>query len=179
MPAALLAAAVCPEVRHAVQAAASPAEVLTRVNRHVCNSGFDARFVTMILAELDTQQHRITIANAGHELPLIRHANGSVEQLDIPGSGMPLGIAADTVYESTLLELKPGEVVIFNTDGLIDARDRKGSRFGIERVLKILSSAPGNASLAGEALLEAVMVHSEGVAPFDDLTLVCIGRETN
>src|SRR5262249_400644 len=61
LPAALLSAAVCPEVRHAVQGAASPADVLTRVNRHVCNGEFDSRFVTMILAELDAQQHRVTL----------------------------------------------------------------------------------------------------------------------
>ena len=94
------------------------------------------------------------------------------------GAGMPLGIDSDCIYESTVIELLPGEVVVFHTDGLIDARDRQGSRFGIDRAMQALSAAPALASLAGEALLEVVMRHSEGVAPFDDLTLVCIGRET-
>ncbi len=95
MPAALLAAAVCPEVRHAVRAGASPAEVLTRVNRHVWQGGFDARFVTMILAELDPQRHRLTFASAGHEPPLIRREDGRVERLELPGSGFPLGVMPD------------------------------------------------------------------------------------
>ena len=72
MPAALLSAAVCPEVRHAVRSGGSPAEVLTLVNRHVCDVRCDTRFVTMIVAQLDPQRDRITIANAGHERPLIR-----------------------------------------------------------------------------------------------------------
>jgi serine phosphatase RsbU (regulator of sigma subunit) len=177
MPAALLSAAVCPELRHAVRGGAAPAEVLSRVNRHVCEGGFDAHFVTMILAELDPQRHRITLANAGHEAPLIRHADGSIARVEIPGSGLPLGIAADTAYAPTSLNLEPGDVLVLHSDGLIDARDRHRCRFGAERVVQTLSRAPAVASLAGEALLEAVMLHSEGMAPFDDLTIVCIGRD--
>ncbi len=178
MPAALLSAAVCPEVRHAVRGGDSPAEVLTRVNRHVCDVGFDTHFVTMILAQLDPQRHRITLASAGHELPLIRRASGSVERLELPGSGLPLGVCADTVYAPTLLELAPGDVVILHSDGLNAAYNRHECPFSAQRVMATLSHAPAGASLAGEALLEAVILHSEGISPRDDLTIVCIGRET-
>ncbi len=179
MPAALMSAAVCPEVRHAVRGGGSPAEVLTRVNRHVCNGGIDSRFVTMILAELDTQRHRITLANAGHEAPLIRRASGIVERLEMPGSGLPLGIVADQAYAPISLDLEPGEILVLHSDGLNDARDPQRCSFGATRVAQTLSGAPAVASLAGEALLGAVMLHSEGAAPYDDLTIVCIGRETN
>ncbi len=179
MPAALLSAAVCPEVRHAVRLGGSPAEVLTRVNRHVFSGGFDSRFVTMILAQLDPQRHQVTLASAGHELPLIRRANGSVEQLELPGSGLPLGVVADEAYSPTSLEIEPGDVVVLNSDGLKGAQDRQGRSFGARRVLETLSRAPAVASLAGEALLDAVTLHSEGVAPFDDLTIVCIGRDSS
>jgi len=178
IPAALLSAAVCPEVRHAVRGGGSPAEVLTRVNRHVCNGGFNSRFVTMILAQLDPQRHRITLASAGHELPLIRRANGSVEQLELPGSGLPLGVVADQAYSPTSLELEPGDVLVLNSDGLKDAQDRNRRSFGAKRIVQTLSDAPAVASLAGEALLEAVTLYSEGSAPFDDLTIVCIGRDS-
>jgi phosphoserine phosphatase RsbU/P len=178
MPAALLAAAVCPEIRHAIRAGASPADVLARVNRHVCDGGFDTRFVTMILAELDPQQHQITLANAGNERPLIRRASGIVERLEMPGSGLPLGIAADAVYAPASVALEPGDVLVLHSDGLNDAHNRQRSKFGAERVAQTLSRAPAVASLAGETLLEAVMLHSEGVAPFDDLTIVCIGRDS-
>jgi serine phosphatase RsbU (regulator of sigma subunit) len=177
VPAALLSAAVCPEIRHAVRGGASPAEVLTRVNRSVFDGGFDTRFVTMIFAELDPRRHRLTLANAGHERPLIRRANGDVERLELPGSGMPLGIIADAVYAPTSLTLEPGELLVLHSDGLDDACDRHRKRFGAEQVVKTLSDAPASASLAGEALLEAVMRHASGIAPFDDLTIVCLGRE--
>ena len=95
----------------------------------------------------------------------------------LPGTGLPLGVAADTAYEPTSLELEPGDVLVLHSDGLIDVRDRQHCRFGAERVVQTLSGAASIASLAGETLLDAVMTHSEGVALFDDLTIVCIGRE--
>jgi phosphoserine phosphatase RsbU/P len=149
MPAALLSAAVCPEIRHTVRAGASPAEVLSRVNRHVFDAGFDTRFVTMILARLDPRRHRLTLANAGHEVPLIRRADGTVERLELPGSGMPLGVVADAAYSPTTLDLGPGEVVVLHSDGLDDAHDRRRRRFGHERVVQTLSEAPAGVSLAG------------------------------
>ena len=177
MPAALLSAAVCPEIRHAVRSGASPADVLMRVNRHICEGGFDTRFVTMVLAELDPRRHQVTLAIAGHEPPLIRLPDGSVESLELPGSGMPLGIDSVEAYSATTLELEPGDVLVLHSDGLIDARDRNRSRFGMERLTRTVSEIAGGAPLVGEALLEAVAKHSDGVAPFDDLTVVCLGRE--
>jgi serine phosphatase RsbU (regulator of sigma subunit) len=177
MPAALLAAAVCPEIRHAARGGAAPAEVLSRVNRHVCEGGFDSRFVTMILVELDPKQHRLTLANAAHERPLVRKANGTVERLELGGTGLALGILAHEAYKPATLQLDSGEVLVLHSDGLTDARDRQGNPFGLERVMQVLSHAPAVASLVGEALLEAVRLHSDGVAPFDDLTIVCVGRD--
>jgi serine phosphatase RsbU (regulator of sigma subunit) len=178
MPAALLSAAVCPEVRHAVRGGGSVGDVLTSVNRYIHHGGFDSRFVTMVLAELDAQRHRVTLARAGHEIPLIRRANGSVEQLEMPGSGLPLGVVADEVYSPTSFDLDPGDILVLHSDGLKDARSRQRRLFGAKRLVQTLSRAPAVAALAGEALLEAIIRHSEGVAPFDDLTIVCIGRDS-
>jgi serine phosphatase RsbU (regulator of sigma subunit) len=178
MPAALLSAAVRPEVRHAARGGASVADVLTYVNRYICNGGFDSRFVTMIVAELDPRRHRIDLASAGHEIPLIRRANGSFEQLELPGSGLPLGVRAEGGYSATAIELEPGDILVLYTDGLKDARDRQRREFGVKRILQTLSRATSVAAHAGEALLEAVMRHSKGVRLFDDLTIVCIGRES-
>jgi phosphoserine phosphatase RsbU/P len=177
MPAALLSAAVCPEIRHAARQERSPADVLRRVNRYVYDACLDGRFVTMILADLNPQTHRLTLANAGHELPLIRRASGVVERLELPGSGLPLGVLADTVYAPTIVDLKPGEVVVLHSDGLPDSHDPARQRFGADRVSQTLAGALEGVSLAGEALLDAVMQHVDNRAPFDDLTIVCFGRE--
>ncbi len=177
MPAALLSAAVCPEIRHAVRSGASAVEVLTKVNRHVCDGGFDCRFVTMILAELDPRNHRVTLAKAGHECPWIRRADGRVEQLELPGSGLPLGVLPTATYTPTSIDIRPGEVLVLQSDGLTDAQNPQMQRFGAERVERTLSKAKGGASVAGEALLEAVVHHAGRREPFDDLTIVCLSRE--
>ena len=116
----------------------------------------------MILAELDPRTHRLTFANAGHERPLIRRADGTVERLELPGSGLPLGVLADAAYAPTTIELEPGEVVVLHSDGLSDALDQQRRRFGPERIVQTLSNAPAGVSLASEALLEAVMQHADG-----------------
>ena len=84
----------------------------------------------MILAELDPRTHRLTFANAGHERPLIRRADGTVERLELPGSGLPLGVVADAAYAPTTIELEPGELVVLHSDGLSDALDQQRRRSG-------------------------------------------------
>ncbi len=177
LPAALMSAAISPEVRHPVWAGASPADVLTRVNRRVSGGRLEGRFVTLILAELDPRTHTLTFANAGHELPLLRRADGSVETLQLPESGMPVGVEPDTAYRQTIRTLQPGELIVLHSDGLGDALNVAGKRFGLDAVAATLSKAPPGASAAGDALLEAVTEHAKGRNPFDDLTIVCIGRD--
>ncbi len=177
MPAALFSAAISPEVRHAVWNGAPPAEVLRRVNRYVCECGFDHRFVTMVLGELDPRTNRLTLANAGHEWPILCRTDGTIEHLDLPGSGPPLGVSPDNVYESFTIALQPGEVVVLHTDGLGDAIDGDHERFGLEGIVRVLKNAPRDVCLAGGALFEAVNEHSRGRMPFDDLTIVCFGRD--
>ena len=92
MPAALMMAGICPEVRHLVRAGVAPHEVLTKVNRQVCDAEFDCRFVTLVLTELDPRSHRLTVANAGHPFPLIRRSGGAIEEAGRDESGTPLGI---------------------------------------------------------------------------------------
>ena len=85
-------AGICPEVRHLVREGVAPHEVLTRVNRSVCDHGIECRFVTLVLAEIDPRSHRLTISNAGHPLPLIRRADGTIEEVGEEASGVPLGV---------------------------------------------------------------------------------------
>lgn len=178
MPAALLSAAVSPEVRHAVWAGEGPAEVLLRVNQFLCEGRLEARFVTMVLAEIDPLSHKLTLASAGHEHPLVRRTDGSVVSLQIPGTGPPLGVDSSAAYQSFSMPLLPGEVIVLHTDGLSDSQDTAGVRFGTERVARTVGTGPTGVSNVGETLLAAVTEHARNRSPFDDLTIVCFGRES-
>ena len=177
MPAALLMASICPEVRHLARAGVDPHEVLARVNRHVYDAVVEGMFVTLALAELDTRGHRMRVFNAGHMDPLVRRAGGRVEAVGRVGSGPPLGADPDSVYGADIVSLEPGDVVILYTDGVTEAMDRDGRMFGEVGLLRAVASAPEGIAQVGEAIVAAVRGHAVGRSQYDDITLVCFGRD--
>ncbi len=74
MPAALLVAGICPEVRHLTRRGVGAGEVMAQVNRNLCDRGVGGRFVTMVMAEIDPKTHLMSVVNAGHMDPLVRRA---------------------------------------------------------------------------------------------------------
>lgn len=176
MPAALLMASICPEVRHLVRAGVRLPEVLARVNRHVCESGIDARFVTMVMAEIDRISHRITIVDAGHTVPLIRRMGGRVEQVVSEGKGSPLGVLEDEEYGSIVVSLGVGDVVVLYSDGVTEAVDGAGVPYGTARLVEAIKGATGGVESVGETILESVREHTAAISQYDDITIVCFGR---
>jgi serine phosphatase RsbU (regulator of sigma subunit) len=176
MPAALMMAGICPEVRHLVREGVAPHEVLNRVNRHVLDRGVDDLFVTLALTVIDPRSHRLAVANAGHPVPLIRRSGGAIEEVGCEESGTPLGVARDAAYGSITVGLEPGDVVVLYTDGATDALDRLGQRFGEVRFQRALAEAPDGAAAVGEAIFATVHDHAAGRSQFDDITVVCFGR---
>jgi len=176
MPAALLAANVCPEVRHLVGSGVSPQEVLGHVNRRVFDAGVEAIFVTMILIELDPDSHSLTVVNAGHATPLLRRITGEVVPIAEQGARLPLGVAAQTVYQPVTVHLQPGELIVVYTDGVTEGVDRSRRPFGEKRLRQTLAAAAPQVAQAGEALLAAIVDHASGRSPYDDVTIVSFGR---
>jgi phosphoserine phosphatase RsbU/P len=178
MPAALMMAGICPEVRHLVRAGVAPEEVLASANYRVCNAEFDCRFVTLVLTELDEGAHRLTVANAGHPFPLIRRSGGTIEEIGRAESGTPLGIDGGGGYRSVTVSLDRGDVVVLFSDGVTDARNRRDDAFGEHRLREAVAQAPQSAAAVGEAILAAVREHASRRSQFDDITIVCFGRNT-
>jgi phosphoserine phosphatase RsbU/P len=176
MPAALMMAGICPEVRHLVRAGVAPDEVLTRANQQVFNADFDCRFVTLVVTELDSRSNRLVVANAGHPPPLIRRCDGTIVEASGEESGTPLGIDVSRAYRSITVSLDPGDVVVLYSDGVTDARDRNDELFGEHRLREALAQAPQGVAAVGEAILATVHDHASGRSQFDDITLVCFGR---
>jgi serine phosphatase RsbU (regulator of sigma subunit)/pSer/pThr/pTyr-binding forkhead associated (FHA) protein len=177
MPAALIMAGICPEIRHLVRAGMPPGEVLGQVNRHVYDNGVAGRFVTLVLTLLDPLTHELTIATAGHPYAQLRRAAGDVEEIVCEGGGPPLGSVRDADYLPTRVQLDPGDVVLLFSDGVPDARARDGEFFGMERLRSELAEAPASVEAVGESILGAVRDHFSGRSQFDDITIVCFGRD--
>jgi serine phosphatase RsbU (regulator of sigma subunit) len=176
MPAALLMARLSSEVGLLLQVEPDPVQVVARLNGSLCEAGIGHLFVTFLLAVLDGDRHELTIVNAGHMPPLIRRAGGSVEEVPLAQAGGVLGLAPGTAYETQRIAIRSGDVVTLYTDGITDAVNRDGQRFGDERLGQALSEAPDGVATTGPAIIDAIRRHVAGHAPFDDMTLICFGR---
>ena len=104
IPAALLMATLQASLRTIAGEGAPLADLVERLNRYACaHSKNGERFTTAVLAEYEPQTRRLTYVNAGHNAPILRRANGTLEKLET--GGMPLGIHLDIHYDTASLDI--------------------------------------------------------------------------
>jgi phosphoserine phosphatase RsbU/P len=135
VPAALLMSNLQAAVRAFAQESATPASLCTSINRLLCRNIASGRFITFCYARIDVRDGRLTYANAGHNPPLIVHADGTVDRL-VPG-GTVLGVFADSAYVQGELPIRPGDRLVFYTDGMTEGRNGSGEEFGDDRLAEI------------------------------------------
>jgi sigma-B regulation protein RsbU (phosphoserine phosphatase) len=141
VPAALLMATLQASLRTIAGENAPLADLVARLNRYACAHSLNGlRFTTAVLSEYNPASRRLTYVNAGHNAPILRRANGTLETLEV--GGLPLGIRLDHSYETASLELKPGDALVFFTDGVVEAFNESGEEFGNERWLSAISNLP-------------------------------------
>ena len=93
----------------------------------------------------------------------------------IEATGLPLGLFDEAEYDEFEFRMKPGDMFVFFSDGILDARNRNGELFGRGRVEKIVSECAGkSADCVVDSLFQAVAEHSAGMETFDDQTVVAI-----
>ena len=147
-----------------------PAELLRQLNQLICERRIEGRFLTFCFATWRRPTRKLRIANAGQTQPLLLKG-GRCEQLKL--TGFPLGIYDDVTYEEWTLNLDPGDILVFHSDGISEATDPEGTFYGIPRIASLVEQ---NASLsAGELadrLLADVQEFTRGAAITDDRTLV-------
>jgi PAS domain S-box-containing protein len=175
MPAALVMAAARSMLRAVAQSSDSPGEVLKRANEALVADIPPNMFVTCFYAVLDPETGRLRFANAGHDLPYLRH-DGDIEELR--ARGMPLGLMPGMGYEQKELVLEAGNSVFFYSDGLVEAHDREGEMFGFPRLRRLIaaSSVGSGEELVNFLLEELYSFAGEGWEQEDDITLTTLFR---
>jgi phosphoserine phosphatase RsbU/P len=163
-------------VRASVRSDIEPAVSMQTANTLICDKSPNAMFVSLVYALLDAATGRVTYVNAGHNPPL--YYNSAEDRIIrfVP-TGMVLGINPDASFVQKSLVLKPGDFLLFYTDGLIDAINDQNKEFGMDQLEKV--TYENRASTAEEIIsyLEmALFDHSGGVTPFDDVTLLLVKR---
>jgi len=151
-----------------------PACMLALLNQRLHGTRLDARFIAMLFAVYDAAHRRLTLANAGGPYPLL-YRDGQVRS--IPLEGVPLGLLSGTQYDETSLDLVPGDVVVFASDGILESANAADEEFGLPRLSAVLSavSPEDSARIIANRILAETDDHSgAGVAPHDDRTLVVL-----
>ena len=171
-PAAIYAALVSGILRSHAPIEPMPAEMLSAVNLSLAERRIEAQFVSLIYAVWDDEHRTLTVANSGLPRPIFVHG-GKNEVIE--ATGLPLGLFDDADYDEFKFKMKPGDMFVFFSDGMLDARNRAGDMFGRRRVEEIVAScAAKSADCVVDSLFKAVAEHSAGVETFDDQTVVTI-----
>ena len=157
-----------------VDHACDPSHVLALLNQRLHNARLDSRFIAMLFAVYDAASRQLRLSNAGSPYPLVLR-DGHV--LSVRLEGVPLGLLPDTKYDESVLELTPGDVVVFASDGILESANAAEEEFGLQRLSAVLSgiSADDSARAIAERILAETDDHSgAGMAPHDDRTLVVL-----
>ncbi len=171
-PAAIYAALVSGILRSHAPIEPGPGEMLSAVNLSLAERRIEAQFVSLIYAVWDDEHRTLLVANSGLPRPVYVHDGKNTV---VEATGLPLGLFDDASYDEFRFQMKPGDMFVFFSDGILDARNRKGDLFGRGRAEKIIAEcASKSADCVVDRLFRAAAEHSAGVETFDDQTVVAI-----
>lgn len=174
VPAAMFMMAARAALRSAASQAHDPAAILALANSRLAEDNDAEMFVTVWLGILDTATGEIAFANAGHNPPLVRRADGAVEPVEGPRS-LVLAAMPATRYKTGHTRLAPGDALLLFTDGVTEATDATGEFFGDERLVATLGSCASNspATICNQ-LRFTLAAFAAGAQQADDITLLAI-----
>ncbi len=172
LPTGLLVAMAKAALSTLLEAGHQGAELLSRLNEIIHRSTDPRHYMTLVLLAFDPATRRGLLSNAGQLAPY-RIASGKVEALSLPG--LPLGLFPDRTFPAQEFAFAPGDLVVFLTDGFVEAVDANDEAFGFERLEALLSAhSAGGAPAVRDALLAAVRAHTGGRGADDDRTILIL-----
>ena len=173
VPAALIMARTQSVLRGEAPRLISPARVLARANEILLPEMPARMFVTCLYMVLEPETGKVVYANAGHNLPYVRTAEGVIE---LRATGMPLGLLPGMDYPEHEAVLAPGESVLLYSDGLVEAHDRDGAMFGFPGLRELMAAEHTGSDLLDYLLRELHGFVGRGWEQEDDITLVALQR---
>lgn len=177
VPAALLMAKFTGEIRYWLAREADPAKAIMHANADFSETGAADRFITLLVAVVNLDNHEVTLVNAGHMPPYCRRANGTIEILGEEATGVPLGVDDEFEYEDFTFMLGPGDSLTSFTDGFSEAMNAAGDFYGLDPFDGPLLSEPvESVTDLGQRILTDVKRFVGDHQQFDDMCLVCFGR---
>ena len=173
VPAALMMMVSRVLIKSGLQNGKGPAETLESVNNQLCENNEEDFFVTVWLAVLEISTGNAVAANAGHEHPVLRRADGQYE-LQVYRHSLAVGVMKEVPFRQHAFHLDPGDSFFVYTDGVPEAMDDSGALYGTDRMLEALNrdveAEPEQliANLTGD-----INRFVAGAEQFDDITMLC------
>jgi len=173
VPAALLMSATAAAMRLEANRDRNMLEQVDRLNTEISAVSDPERYVTLLVAEIDTHKRIIHYVNCGHNPALLfRAKTGTLIRME--SSCPPIGLSPDEICELASADLANGDVLVFYTDGVTEAENDLGEEFGMERLSATVRSG---SSLSAEELMTNIY---NAAADFcsdnfnDDVTILAV-----
>ena len=152
----------------------SVVEAFDNTNYELATRNRANMFVTIWMGFIDLKTGHVEFASAGHNPPVIRHKDGSVEFAKSK-AGMVMAAMDDTHYKLQTLDLVPGDTLFLYTDGVTEATDKDNELFGNERLLDAVSKGGGESTKETCLYVKKQIDQFVGEAPqFDDITMLSL-----
>src|SRR6266705_5070180 len=173
VPAALLMAFLRASLRAASHIGYAPQISMSKVNYLLWESIESNQFVTAFYGILDATNRTLAYANAGHNPPLLKNADGTSRFLE--QGEVPLGMFRDTRYYEHYLTIAPGELLVLYTDGVTEATNPAGEEYGLTRMIEAVKR---DKNLTARELINSihqdVVNWTDGAGATDDVTFFII-----
>lgn len=172
--AALYMARLTSEIRGRVGIAQTPERLLDRVNQEMVKLGDDGMFATLVYAVYDLEHRSLAFTNAGHCKPILRRSDRvfpvHADRAHIP----PIGIMPDIDINEARVQLYQKDLIVFVSDGIIEAHSPQGEEYGVERLSRCIQQASDGAHDVVKAIVQDVDRHTGVGAQGDDMTVVAM-----
>ena len=174
IPAAMFMMTAKTFIKSFAESGLSVEQVFTHANAKLCEGNDAGMFVTAWLGILNTKTGQVQFANAGHNPPLVRHADGTYEYLK-SRAGFVLAGMEGVRYRKNELTLAPGDAIYLYTDGVTEATNLNEELYGEERLQKVLDIYKDATPETICAEVKKDVDKFVGEAPqFDDITMLAI-----
>jgi len=174
VPAALLMSATAAAMQLEANHDRNMLERVRRLNTGIHSVSDGERYVTLLIAEIDTRKRTLHYVNCGHNPALLFRANtGTLTRIN--SSCPPIGIFPEEICETASADLIAGDVLVFYTDGVTEAENERGEEFGTERLSAIVRRG---SSLSAEGLMTDIFSSAANfcsqVGFHDDATVLVV-----
>ncbi|MCC6196511.1 MAG: CHASE2 domain-containing protein [Burkholderiales bacterium] len=155
----------------------SASQIMRAADTEISRDNPEMFFITGVAGILDLASGSLEYCNAGHENPIVLSSMQGAYTRLADGAGPPLCTVDRFAYTSGHRQMAPGEVLCVVTDGVADAQDPGGTRYGMPRLLALLARLAGpavRASAVVDAVAADVKAFAAGADPADDLTVLAV-----